>query len=700
MSKSGKQSMLTIICVQMILCLMCTCNTKTIECPYQGTCSNKQLWCTDNEDCIVNCEKCNGATIYCPRTPHHCNVTCSSNGQQRSCEGTTINAIRQNSNGTKLTVIASGHNDIFQNGVVLCPLYNGECTIYCEYDYACRNLEIQAQSTSHTNIRLIATGSGAFYNGNIHGSPYGTLTVHCTGYSACKGPNSIASDPLSLQMDVVASGQIVLEETDVYCPNNGADKSIICNIDVRGLQAMRDGNIYAREAFYDMNLTCDPSLHEGCDAITLFCGDGSYYGTTYSSSCPIELKTSTVSNEWKCVTSQYECQSFSYPPTVAPSVHLTTVAPSYYSTATRETTAVATNVTYIDVTVKETNVSTPYGVHVSIVMSYSILVNDTNISLYEIFGNISVELFGNISVDGCVKAKHYDLSIDQIAKIVVMNATVYVCNKETETMLIAYYEHQLQTDLITITHDMNPILIAVSSGIHIQIHTIHSRDSGSFESTLNDDDVMATTAVGIDSNNNNDDAVFGVIVLVFGIVLLICICIVIVFCVVNGRKDIKRNKSMDVAYPNSGRMRIPTVSVVRSSMDYNEKKEHFMDDCKDPITPPGSAPRQMNIELEICEGSAADNACVIDDVKEKVRQWLVAIDDVQLREYYDAFVDNGYDSLDIIKEIDHNKQLQEIGIAVQQHRETLLQEILKLQEDYDNEDELQIDGQTTTGGHE
>eukprot|EP01083_Nonionella_stella_P261634 890580_1 len=357
MSKSGKQSMLTIICVQMILCLMCTCNTKTIECPYQGTCSNKQLWCTDNEDCIVNCEQCNNATIYCPRTPHHCNVTCSSNGQ-RSCEGTTINAIRQNSNGTKLTVIASGHNDIFQNGVVLCPLYNGECTIYCEYDYACRNLEIQAQSTSHTNIRLIATGSGAFYNGNIHGSPYGTLTVHCTGYSACKGPNSIASDPLSLQMDVVASGQIVLEETDVYCPNNGADKSIICNIDVRGLQAMRDGNIYAREAFYDMNLTCDPSLHEGCDAITLFCGDGSYYGTTYSSSCPIELKTSTVSNEWKCVTSQYECQSFSYPPTVAPSVHLTTVAPSYYSTATRETTAVATNATYIgdiDVTVKETN---------------------------------------------------------------------------------------------------------------------------------------------------------------------------------------------------------------------------------------------------------------------------------------------------------------------------------------------------------
>eukprot|EP01083_Nonionella_stella_P144362 450653_1 len=136
--------MRTLICVQMIFLLISPSNGKTIECPYQGTCSNKQLWCTDNEDCIVNCQQCNGATIYCPRTPHHCNVTCSTANGQRSCENTVISytithvrnkynlykqiythpEARKNANGTKLTVIASGHNDIFQNGVVKCPLHS------------------------------------------------------------------------------------------------------------------------------------------------------------------------------------------------------------------------------------------------------------------------------------------------------------------------------------------------------------------------------------------------------------------------------------------------------------------------------------------------------------------------------------------------------------------------------------------------
>eukprot|EP01083_Nonionella_stella_P014629 41078_1 len=66
----------------------------------------------------------------------------------------------------------------------------------------------------------------------------------------------------------------------------------------------------------------------------------------------------------------------------------------------------------------------------------------------------------------------------------------------------------------------------------------------------------------------------------------------------------------------------------------------------------------------------------IEDERELLKDWLSQ--KVRLPQYYDALVDNGYDTLDIIKEITDEKELTAIGIDLKGHVMKLMKEIQRL----------------------
>ena len=73
---------------------------------------------------------------------------------------------------------------------------------------------------------------------------------------------------------------------------------------------------------------------------------------------------------------------------------------------------------------------------------------------------------------------------------------------------------------------------------------------------------------------------------------------------------------------------------------------------------------------------------------EVVQFWLEHT--VGLPQYYNLLIENGYESLDSVKEIDGRDQLKEIGIDLREHQTKLLSEIarLKLIEDKENINEF------------
>merc|ERR1712008_168813 len=70
----------------------------------------------------------------------------------------------------------------------------------------------------------------------------------------------------------------------------------------------------------------------------------------------------------------------------------------------------------------------------------------------------------------------------------------------------------------------------------------------------------------------------------------------------------------------------------------------------------------------------------------EVGQWMEANCGAEIRRtYFEAFISNGYASLDFIKEIDNVNSLIEIGIEDHIHQNMILAEIMKLKKLFDGD---------------
>jgi len=88
-------------------------------------------------------------------------------------------------------------------------------------------------------------------------------------------------------------------------------------------------------------------------------------------------------------------------------------------------------------------------------------------------------------------------------------------------------------------------------------------------------------------------------------------------------------------------------------------------------SPPQQQPQPQQPERETAGGARRS----IHDIKntDAVKQWL--LNEVKLPQYEQAFISNGYETMEIVKEIRSEDQLQEIGIESQQHQHIILSKI-------------------------
>eukprot|EP01083_Nonionella_stella_P119344 356677_1 len=85
------------------------------------------------------------------------------------------------------------------------------------------------------------------------------------------------------------------------------------------------------------------------------------------------------------------------------------------------------------------------------------------------------------------------------------------------------------------------------------------------------------------------------------------------------------------------------------------------------------APIEKMIVMDVDKDSEPD-----DVEKDAVKRWLT--DNVKLPKYYNLLLENGYDKLDFIRDIEDKTDLQEIGITLPGHQVRILMEINRLNE--------------------
>merc|ERR1712129_402390 len=68
----------------------------------------------------------------------------------------------------------------------------------------------------------------------------------------------------------------------------------------------------------------------------------------------------------------------------------------------------------------------------------------------------------------------------------------------------------------------------------------------------------------------------------------------------------------------------------------------------------------------------------LDAKKTKIKQWLT--ETVELPQYLDTFITNGFESMDFIKAIPNREELTEIGITTKGHQLRIMSAIQKLNE--------------------
>eukprot|EP01083_Nonionella_stella_P315175 1137618_1 len=248
--------------------------------------------------------------------------------------------------------------------------------------------------------------------------------------------------------------------------------------------------------------------------------------------------------------------------------------------------------------------------------------------------------------------------------------------------------------------------------------TVHPFQSTIIETTANThDDVtdIGTNASGNVGHNTNIIA----IVLAGVVLVLLCVCfwkkcckrkpkVSAVYAV--NRDNKAKSMSMNPMVQPSARDSRPQLSsaVVSDSVAKLEPKSGSENPERGAIgSPLGRSQDNISIEPGIMQFIPVGTGTQISNVdsysfgsnepgnlsmmetagRRAIRHWLHNV--VQLPEYYDCFINNGYETMVFVKDISNAAQLQEIGIASVEHQMIVLQEIEELK----NEPSEKVDEQ-------
>eukprot|EP01083_Nonionella_stella_P302419 1042620_1 len=281
------------------------------------------------------------------------------------------------------------------------------------------------------------------------------------------------------------------------------------------------------------------------------------------------------------------------------------------------------------------------------------------------------------------------------------------------------------------------VLTTTENTASTSLSTDIAETAGTLTITTRSDEIRTTFIPKHGSEHNKSDSTFWTIFSVFAVILSILIvsgCAMMIYRYRKGLKDdqesvyrINRDNASSIANPQIQLGATPAHRINRiQSLSYADDPKHdeFIQDTVDEVLPKigiqvgdtnqnddvkddmdvvtdlpkteggetmGATARISgnlnNVEVQPCdtEGMQATGSEITEGQEgttdNSVEEWIT--NKAKLPQYYHTFIENGYDTLEIIKEITDNNQLQEIGVLKKGHMMKLMIEINILKTEMD-----------------
>ena len=328
---------------------------------------------------------------------------------------------------------------------------------------------------------------------------------------------------------------------------------------------------------------------------------------------------------------------------------------------------------------------------ISIEMSFDFKLDIDNITLIlKIINATVIEITYNMNITGCNVYWFKNVTITSTS---VLKINLFECKGDKDQKLITTFNTKLINEIINKID--NTTTLNVETSVILFVDQVPIPPSISIPYTTNnllltttDDGVSKNTDDKVDETDDDDDIIVYILMIVGCII--ICALFIINIFILFKYKFIQSNHKMIekemVVMNNNNNNNNKTNEEQKQNMDLAidiSKSDHDQiaseSDGKEQNKTVVSI-KKNNISFKIIQkqkkGEATKKEPDHDDDINDIRIWLS--DKVGLLQYIDNFILNGYDSLDMIKEITHNDELKEIQINEQDHCNKILIEIQKL----------------------
>ena len=227
----------------------------------------------------------------------------------------------------------------------------------------------------------------------------------------------------------------------------------------------------------------------------------------------------------------------------------------------------------------------------------------------------------------------------------IIYATIASCNQQSQDILIANYDiDELEADIIEIEG---------IDGMVIEVNAIHDGEQRDFE---NDTKPKETIFV-----------VIGIIIFIF---LLVTISLFLFI--------LRKKRSQNEKHRETLRKVVESQSAV--SRETNDHNHHYP-------TPVGRPSSQIRDELKEYHTHETQGDTVSPDKQYKQHEICIWLETIGFAQFYEHFINAGYESLDFIRDIKNDSDLMEIGINNAEDRHKILMNIKQLNHDKHEENE-------------
>eukprot|EP01084_Bolivina_argentea_P278035 474851_1 len=542
------------------------------------------------------------------------------------------------------------------DGDCLCTDTFSACIMNCDNDHICQNSILTCQSDQECIINC---------NGDSHSCQGATINaqnaqntfVNCTKYRSCDGLQ------INCPKDYECTVKCNHGATSV-CANmiiNGSLSSIVtADCDQTEWMCCYNSDIYCGNT---CNILCNAfgetkTYDQGCSDLYIDISQTNIFNLQCDDSCDGSDSSSVIP---KIITSN-QTTNLTYTPSTTP----------IYALSTTPTYAPSTNPTQNDLKLV-------YGITIELSFNYVVDTQDTLI-IKQIITNIinNTIVTENINVIDCIDAYALGFTVQHGDNDTFINVTMSICDQSSQNIiLIAWQNNSLYRELLDKADKKGLIIDLKATDINIVGDIIHKFSKISTTTYILSDNTQTKINNGQNKQQNNiTNILISIAAALFMFVVIIClICFYKIKKLDSKKQRQQLQQEITAVTPANITTNIDNIMCI-------EQKKHDNDEQFSEFTPNG------NDVYDHDEGKSDSN-------KVMIKQWLEDV--VELPQYYDTFINNGFESIQFIQEIADETELVDIDIVITNHQTTIMNAIKELRSDSNEMNDIEI---TTTEGQD